>query len=386
MRLVALVVVALVVSPAVASVRFVKAATSSFDRYTADPPAAQRAWMRAHYWRMRTYAPWFDARLAWFPDAWVYRDLYAIYSGSPAAAAHPDWILRDARGTRLYIPYGCAHGTCPQYAADVGNPDFRADWIAAARATLGSGYAGLFVDDVNMDLSRVGDGDGRPVAPRDPRTGTTMTNADWRRYMAGFTEEIRRAFPQREIVHNPLWFFGHDDPFIRRELASADYVNVERGVNDDGIRGGDGTYGIERFLGWVDAVHAQGKAIVWDTGARTDDAREYGLAAYLLLDTGRDAVCNDPGGTPDDWWGGYDVALGAPTGARYAWRGLVRRDFAHGVVLLNPPGGSAQTATLDGRYSDLAGRARSSVTLPPASGRVLRTGPEAPPLLAEASR
>ena len=31
--------------------------------------------MRAHYWRMLTYAPYFDSRVAWFPDAWVYKDL-----------------------------------------------------------------------------------------------------------------------------------------------------------------------------------------------------------------------------------------------------------------------------------------------------------------------
>jgi len=50
----------------------------------------------------------------------LYQDLYAIYT-QPAPAIgdvfsqHPDWVLRDAGGNALYIPWGCdtvAH-TCP---------------------------------------------------------------------------------------------------------------------------------------------------------------------------------------------------------------------------------------------------------------------------------
>src|SRR5437773_11339800 len=58
----------------------------------------QQAWMRAHYWRMHVFAPYFDPRLAWFPDAWAFKHLYAVYPDSPLAAAHPDWILHDAAG------------------------------------------------------------------------------------------------------------------------------------------------------------------------------------------------------------------------------------------------------------------------------------------------
>src|SRR5690349_17882366 len=156
-RLVAAVLLALTLGSASAGVPFFVIAGSSFDRYTADPTPQAEEWMRAHYARMLAYSPYFDSRLAWFPNAWVYKDLYAIYLGSADAASHPDWILRDAGGNRLYISYACSGGTCPQYAADVGNPDFRAAWIGAARATLAAGYRGLFVDDVDLTLTRVGD-------------------------------------------------------------------------------------------------------------------------------------------------------------------------------------------------------------------------------------
>src|SRR5438477_7060491 len=264
------------------NVRFAKIANSAFDVYTQNPTQAQKDWMRAHYWRMLTYAPYFDTRLSWFPDAWVYKDLYAIYPGSTVATSHPEWILKDASGNRLYIPYGCGGGTCPQYAADIGSPGFRASWIQEATATLAKGYRGLFVDDVNMLLDRVSNGSGQPVTPIDPRTGGPMSQADWRRYMAEFTEQIRQAFPAKEIVHNVLWWVGTSDASVARELVAADFVCLERGLNDSGIVGGTGTYGFDTFLGLVDWLHQHGRAVFLDPSATTAQAREYGLAGHFL--------------------------------------------------------------------------------------------------------
>jgi len=48
------------------AVNFAKAAESSFDRFTQAPSTSQQSWMRSHYARMRTYAPYFDSRLGWY--------------------------------------------------------------------------------------------------------------------------------------------------------------------------------------------------------------------------------------------------------------------------------------------------------------------------------
>src|SRR4029450_2551777 len=104
--------------------------------------------MRAHYARMLVYTPYFDTRLSWYPDAWVYKDLYAIYPNSPVLRAHPEWVLRDASGTLLYIRFACANGKCSQYAADIGNPAFRRNWIDEVSAVLAKGYRGMMIDDV----------------------------------------------------------------------------------------------------------------------------------------------------------------------------------------------------------------------------------------------
>jgi hypothetical protein len=379
-------------SPSPGNVRFFRVARSSFDRYTSHPDVALQNWMKDRYWRILTYAPYFDSRLSWFPDAWVYKDVYAVYVGSTLANEHPEWILHDAAGNPLYIPYGCSGGSCPQYAGDVGDPGFRAYWLDQAAGLLARGYRGLFVDDVNMSLSRVGDGTGHATVPLDQRTGLAMTDADWRRYLAEFTEAIRARFPDVEVVHNSLWFFGHDDPFVRRQLLSADFINVERGVNDSGVRGGRGRYGFESLLGHIDWLHAQQRYVLLDGGTKTDKGREYGLAAYFLVGTGHDAIGNDVGGTPGDWWPGYDIALGSASGPRYAWQGVLRRDFELGLVLLNSPDAPVRTLELDGSYLDLAGKVRASVTLGdplgpvrtsitlgPAEGAVLRPAPPPPP-------
>jgi hypothetical protein len=369
-----LLIVCLLSTPSAASTgapRIAKFAPTAFQRYIESPTADQARWMREHYARMLVFSPYFDARLSWHPNGWVYKDLYAIYVGSAVAAAHPEWILRDDRGRELYIPFDCSGGACPQFAGDVGNPAFRADWIDTAAATMAEGYVGLFVDDVNMLISRVSDGHANPVAPRDPRTGTTMTETDWRRYMAEFAEQIRAAFPAKEIVHNALWFVPTSDEYVQRQLEAADVITLERGFNDAGIANGRGTYGFETLLGVIDWLHERGRGVWLDSKVTSNTEREYGLAAYLLTTTGRDYIGNTPGAEWDDWWRGYDVDLGEPMGPR-AHAVVFQREFQDGRVLVNQPGFHPVTVHLGGRFLRVNGTPVISVTLGPGQGAVLR--------------
>ena len=225
-------IVAVLCAPAASadegSVRLVRGAESSFDVFTRSPGPSEQSFMREHYWRMRVYSPYFDSRLSWFRDGWVYQDAYAIYPESPLPTSHPEWILRDPDGNRLWIQFACSGGSCTQYAADIGNPEFRAWWIAGAKAKLAAGYRGLFIDDVNM-AQRVSDGNGVYTQPVDPRSGARMNEATWQRYMADFMQEVRAALPGVEIVHNTIWTVGDATPDLRRQLTAADYIELERG-------------------------------------------------------------------------------------------------------------------------------------------------------------
>lgn len=370
--------------PGAGQVRMVKRTDSAFDRFTSNPTDAQKQWMRDKYWRMEVFAPYWDSKQSWYPSGWFYQDLYAIYTGSAVARDHPDWILKDANGNNMYIPWGCSGGTCPQYAADPGNPDFRRWWIDQAKANLAKGYKGIWVDDVNMEF-RVGNGNGDETAPRDPRTGATMSYANWRRYIAEFTEQLAGEVPQdTEILHNSIWYGGNSvgrdsDPYVKRQIRSADYINIERGVNDGGLTGGTGSWSLSALQSFIDRVQAEGKGVVLDGWTDTDAEREYGLANYFLISSGRDGIGNYAGSHPDDWWKGYDVSLGAPQGRRYAWNGLIRRDFERGVVLANEPGAPTRTVQPGAGLFDVDGRERQSVSLAAGRGMVLTSPAGQPP-------
>jgi hypothetical protein len=351
-------------------VRYVVRTDPDWDRFTRDASLRRQEWFRSHVWRMMVYSPYWDNKLKWFPNAWVYINLYAIYQNSDDAKRHPDWILHDHQGRKLYIPWGCKDGTCPQYAANIANPDFRAQWMRAARNLKNEGYKGLWIDDVNLEF-QIGDGSGKHAKPMLRTGGSEMTWDDWRRNVAEFTEQIRKNFDDTEILHNVIWFAGPKrdaDPLVKRELSSADYINLERGVTDSGLRGGDGEWSLRAFFSYIDRLHKLGKGVILDNmGGKI----EYATASYFLISSGVDAM-GDQSLRPDHWWPGLDVDLGDPLGRREDWRGLIRRKFSKGVVLVNPPDSPPVHLTLTGDFQRAdGGDAGKSLTISSADGAIL---------------
>ncbi|SJM90719.1 hypothetical protein CRENPOLYSF2_180004 [Crenothrix polyspora] len=355
-------------------IRFFKHANTTFDSYSAKPDTRQQKWMQSHYQRMLAYTPYFDARLAWYPNAWFYMDSYAIYVDSETAKKHPEWILRDEKNNVLYIPWEC-NGKCDQYAGDFGNPEFRKFKIEEIRAGLGKGYRGVWLDDVNLTW-RVGDNKEQHITPVDRRTGKLMALKDWQRYFAEFMEDIRAAFPNTEITHNAIWYADTmevENPLVSRQISAANYINIERGGNDSGLTNGDGQWGYPTFLRYMDYVHQRGAGVIlMDTGA-TPDEREYGLATALLISNGNDLISsNQPDWTtPDHWWSGYDVNLGAALNTRYTWRGLLRRDFECGQVLVNQPNMPEQLVKLEGGFQRIDGSVLKKMQLAGKSAVIL---------------
>jgi hypothetical protein len=361
--------------PELGRINFIRNATSSFDPFLEGTRPAERRWIASTYWRIRAYHPFFAkaGALAWAPPAHFYKDLYALYRDEPEyrqiLEERPEWVLRDAQGAPLYIPADCNGESCTQYAADIGNRDFRSWWISRARSTLAKGYAGIFVDDVNMEM-RVSDGAAESVAPVDPRTGRPMKPADWRRYVAVFTEEIDAALPEAEIVHNAHWWVGHDDPFVRRQIAAADLIELERGYNDAGLTGGGGTFGLKTFMAHIDWLHTRGKSVILEPYDLDPARQEYELAGYYLTRAGSDAIASDFEADPGNWSPAWKTDLGTPLASRYAWNGLWRRNYARGIVLVNQPGRAPRTFRVR-RFLRLSGQPATSVTLGPAEGVVL---------------
>lgn len=370
-------------------------ATSAFDSNVVaaqTDPALQDFW-REHYWRMRGYAPFFDSHTFKGSPAWTpppthfYRDLYAIYNnpnGEQTISQHPDWVLRDASGNRLYIQWACSGTSCTQYAADIGNPEFREYWINGAAARWAAGYDGIHIDDVNLSM-KVSNGAGTFTRPIDRRTGAPMTDANWRRYIAEFTEEIRAAFPDAEIVHNTYWrnhSTAKTDPYVLRQLAAADTIELERGFNDAGIVGGTGLYGYETYLAHIDWLHSRGLSVHYEPYGLDVASREFEIASYFLVKDLDDSITSSFQADPSNWSPAWDTNLGAPSGGRYTWNGLFRRDFANGMVLVNQPGAATKSVSLPAgsAWRDLSGNTVTSVSLAARRGKVLlEVSAEEPP-------
>ena len=283
-------------------------AKSGFDRYTESPSVGDQTWMREHYEFMTVWSPYFDSRLSWFPKGVEYSDVMALKGGDRS-----EWILKDSSGDLLYVDFACSGGSCPQYAADVGNQSYRNWFIAELKRLTAKGYAGFYLDDVNMSW-RISNGSGE-AQPVDPRTGETMTLEAWRRYMADFVEQIEREVPGI-IVHNALWTAdspGFDDPRVARQLAAADWIQIEHGYNDPGLRGGNGTYSVRNLFAYVDWVHSLGTKVMWlEEDGGTQAKHESNLAAYLLTYAPGDVISTEDWAqiAPGSIWEGYLLDLG----------------------------------------------------------------------------
>ena len=266
---------------------FVRRASPELDRFTNAPSRELKEWFRDHFTRMVVFTPYFDTRTSWYPNGLVYINLYAVPPDSELAAEHPDWILRGADGSRLYIPWGCSGGRCAQFAADITNPDFRSWWIDRARRVLSHHYRGMWIDDVNTQF-RVSDGNGRDVTAINTQHGV-LTAESWRLQIAQFVEQIRNALPGAEIVHNSVWFAGPEhqrdaDPAIHRQIMAADHINIERGIGTDtGLTGGNGEWSLEALFAYIDRVHQAGKGVTIEELARDKESgvRSCGILSHL---------------------------------------------------------------------------------------------------------
>lgn len=360
-------------------VQFFNNADSDFNQYIKNPSTADKKWINSHYKRMLSYPPSFDKKTAWYNGALAYIDSYAIYSNDTLAKSHPEWIMRDARGNKLYIPWSCSGGHCSQFAGDFSNPAFRRYMVQKIKTTVAKGYRGVWLDDINLTW-RVGNTNdvNKFIVPIDSTTKKPMTLANWRLHFTKYLEEIRKALPRKEISHNAIWYadrMNKINPVISRQIKAANYINLERGGNDGGLVQGRGQWGYETFLKYIDYVHKLGtNVILMDTGSSQTE-REYGLATWLLISQGNDLFNNNQsnGTTPNNWWHAYSLNLGAALNNHYVWRKFIRRDFACGSVFLNQPGMPTLSSVIGNGFKNLNGHPTSSISLRAKTATILTT-------------
>ena len=290
---------------------------------------------------MRTYAPYFTLAPQLVPERVDLqerlRDLprqHALVGRGPLrSCATPP-------GGKLYIPFGCSGGTCPQYAADIGNPEFRAAWIEEARSQLAHGYKGPLRrrrEHLHAGLQRHGHATWRrstraPARDDAGPRGSATSPTSW---------QSSAPRSRREIVHNSIWFAG-DSRRARPARACA-------GRRDQPRARASTTPASPAATGTVRAAHAAQPTSTTATPraarssstptAPTEAARLYGLAA-LLPDLLRPRPARQLPRAARRRTGGRATTSSSarPPARRYDWNGLIRRDFAGGFALRQRPG------------------------------------------------
>jgi hypothetical protein len=88
-----------------------------------------------------------------------------------------------------------------------------------------------------------------------------------------------------------------------------------------------------------------------------------------MANEGGDLLSSGEGTEPGELWSGFRLDLGRALGNRERWRGVWRRDFADGTVLLSDPGSSPGRLPIRGRR--ISGDRVTSIVLGDREGAVV---------------
>jgi hypothetical protein len=277
---------------------------------------------------------------------------------------HPDWFLQDADGQRLiFQKYPSAR------VMDVGNRTYQDAGIphvvAMARA---AGFDGVFLDDANASLRWV-------LAGGSAASVSYPTEAAWQAAVYSF---FTRVAPQLhaaglEVVAN----IGGST--ITPGLWQKWNAPVDGAMEESWTDGGEGLG--QQVPDWSTKLanvawsEANGKYAILNSYNTTEAGNTYGLASMLLVAGGWSSydTANSRYQT-EAWYPEYDTAaqLGAPLGGYTVLPdGVYRRDFANGVVLVNPSTSPVGAVDLGGTFSGSGLTDVSSVSLGPTSGVIL---------------
>jgi hypothetical protein len=284
--------------------------------------------------------------------------------GFTEAEANPDWFLLDSAARQLVFknyPTG--------RVMDVGNTAYQNAGAARVAATAkAQAFDGVFLDDANASLRWV-------IAGGASQCVKYPTDAAWQAAVYSFFQNVA---PQLQsagliVVANiggstitpGLWqkWNGPIDGAMEESFTNG-------GAGRDSIANGQWPAKLGHAL-WSET---HGKIALDHAVTAARGGARYGLATMLLVAGGRNLFSATRSPTREVWWPEYTTAnaLGRPLGRyRRLRNGAYRRDFTHGVVLVNPHAKGARVVRLGATYHGSGLGSTRSVTLKPKTGAVL---------------
>jgi hypothetical protein len=283
-------------------------------------------------------------------------------------SADPSWFLRDTTGARV-----ASSGYPGAWMMDVGSASYQEAWLANVLADVrGHGWDGVLLDDVNESMTfHLG---GRTLA-RYP------TNANWYQAMRSFLARVGPGLTSRGVLAVP------NINFDCWEACWRDYLQFVSGaMREWWSKNGTGPTGHYTGTSWEWAnsflriTQAAGKFLLPVTYAPKSDTRSmrFARASFLLdWDGGSSSLIFEPTDpeAQNPYSAEWTLDIGRPLGSRYRVGVAWRRQFSGGTALVNPSSTRTQTVTLGAPYLMPGGARVTSVSLPPATGLVLRTAP-----------
>ncbi len=286
-------------------------------------------------------------------------------SYSDDVANHPDWFLHDAGG-KMALNRGY---TSAVYLNDVGNAAYLQQCAANAISVAKRyGFDGVFWDQVE-DLPW--------LLPNGVQVPEYAATGSWD---AAMTSAV--GYLSSQLDAQGLLSVGNvatqDDSTWRQWATDLDGVEEESWTD-----GGEGLaqqvpYFAQK-LADLAFTQTHGKYEILHSYNGGEEANTYGLAAMLLAagGTASYSTSNTDYVTNENWFPEYTTAesLGAPTGTYTVLpNGVYERQFAGGIVLVNPSASSVSSFDLGATYSGTGLSHVSSVSMAPTSGLILLNG------------
>jgi putative glycosyl hydrolase-like family 15 (GHL15) protein len=277
---------------------------------------------------------------------------------------HPEWFLKDTSGRRVNW------ASWPHYwQMDVGSRSYQRTWARnVAHELRHRGWDGVFMDGISRTMQYPWYLNGRVLAkypgPND--------------YARATTHFLRRVGPAVRRRHLVVANVNDATPGLwRRWVRFTSGVSKEWWTKSSANRGAGMLTGADwayqtQLLREAQARHKIFIAIAYGP---VDDwpAVDYARASFLLFARGGKSafsyapLCGVEPSAPR-----WHVDVGVPTGPPAQSGGIWRRQFANGLVLVNPTSSATVTVPLGGAYIQPNGSVVTSVVLGPHTGLTLR--------------
>jgi Hypothetical glycosyl hydrolase family 15 len=291
-------------------------------------------------------------------------DLSTGVSYGYANRYHPEWFLKDTSGRRVNWA-SWPHS----WQMDVGSRSYQRAWAHnVARELRSRGWDGVFLDGISRTMQYPWYLNGRVLAkypgPDDYARATTQ-----------FLRRVGPVLKRRHLVVGNIndATLGLWRRWVRfTSGVSKEWWTKSSAGRDAGmLTGADWAFQTRLLL----EAQARHKIFIAISYGPSDDApaMDYARASFLLFARGgRTAFSYSPPCGVEPSTPRWRQDVGAPTGPASEAGGVWRRQFANGLVVVNPSSAATVTVPLGGPFVQPNGSVVSTVVLGPHSGLTLR--------------